>query len=256
MSAQRMANAISHAVSGPPEQLHAVNDQLNQDVKAPINPALKKAIQKANQIMTHRHQEDSLCQRNYEAPCPDGWDLTGKKCVAPISYNGGCRRTQSFEGATAKEKSDFAADCKASWPCTDSQCPEGTDYSSQLCPDGWTDVGNGVCESRRPPAADGCKRLYNFDKMTLPQKEELAAICKLQWPCQKSCQRDYTGCPNNWMNIGGDNCLAAPSQDAGDCSYRINMRGMSQLQKQSFAEKCGAPFPCSAQRTTQFLAFL
>lgn len=130
-------------------------------------------------------------------------------------------------------------------------CPEGRDYDKQLCPRGWSEIGDGFCvRGDVPKTAAKCGSKYHFAGMNVRDKEDLAASCLLEWPCLESCARDYTArCPEGWAHIGEGLCTAPPTY-AGDCSYSVNTTGMRDRQKLAFENKCSVPFPCLGRSTT------
>ena len=81
-----------------------------------------------------------LCERNYEAVCPEGWARLNEtlSCAPPPSYTGPCRGDDAFEYTLARDvtspaflkmiSTDFSgynaamldvwsAECGAYWPC-------------------------------------------------------------------------------------------------------------------------------------------
>merc|ERR1712050_778260 len=94
---------------------------VNKDVSAVVADANGKAAEKTV-------GSDAVCDRDYDAPCPDGWSSVDSECTAPPSYDGGCSGA-SF--ASISDKSKFAENCDAPWPCKDA-CTSGHDYTG--CP--------------------------------------------------------------------------------------------------------------------------
>merc|ERR1711862_591234 len=173
---------------------------------------------------------DSVCERQWTKPCPDGWDHTGNSvCVAPASYtiSGACRHTQTFTHADARTKLEFSASCAAPWPCDGDACNEGRDYES--CPTGWADIGDGFC--RAPSNVETkCEPTYKFSEIPISTKQELAIACGIEWPCKSSCAPDYRrACPEGWTEVAG--MCAAPVTYSGDCSYSMNTTGMAEKQR-------------------------
>lgn len=187
---------------------------------------------------------DNLCARDLIQPCPAGWRLVGdKQCEAPQAYQGPCKHLQSFASTSSEEKLAFSTACKAPWPCRD-ECQYGRDYD-QVCPDGWSYLGNGFCQTTQANAT--CSTLYNFHELSPPQKQDIALACGISWPCKTQCPQDYQQpCPDGWHEIAASSgyCLA-PSSYAGECDYAVNTAKMSMAQKSEFARKCAVNFPCS-----------
>merc|ERR1711976_337847 len=91
-----------------------------------------------------------------------------------------------------------------------------------------------------------CMDMYNFDEMSIPDKQEMGAACGWEWPCKTSCLQDYSKqCPETWSEFPG--LCTAPATYAGDCGYSINTTGMTQNQKRAFAVKCVVAFPCRGE---------
>ena len=155
-------------------------NEVNSQQVVPVNSEVSRAIAEANALAsTARGEGDELCQRNWEAPCPDGWRSLGQgPCEGPPFYAGGCAVMQSFAGVAVHERATFAAKCEAVWPCADG-CAEGRDYDG--CSLQWLDSGDGVCSSPGPTA---CGSDFKFTLMSVIQKQELAIACKFEWPCR------------------------------------------------------------------------
>lgn len=213
-----------------------------------VNPAVSKVLQQANGLAQNLVERDGLCERRWTAECPDGWALTGGQCAAPSSYGGSCKKVLSFSGMSAAQKQQMSEDCKAPWPCEDS-CPAGHDYSA-LCPQGWHDDGTGFCEA---PAGfeTKCARSYDFAEMDSRMRQELAETCDFQWPCQGSCQQDFSkSCPEDWQEVPmNPGVCMAPATYPGVCSFNVNTAGMTAEQKANFARKCATRFPCLGSQT-------
>jgi len=241
---QHMASDVRRGDGEPRAFQASVTDKVDAHHQVLVNPAVSQVIEQANELAENKHvdSEGDACVRNWAHTCPDGWSVSGSTCVAPESYGGACQRLQSFVKSTVLEKSKFAADCKAPWPCQD-QCSEGRSYS-ETCPASWSDVGGGFCAA--PEDGHGkCASLYNFADMTIDEKQALAITCGFEWPCQVSCTQDFDRpCPEGWAEPTPNLCIA-PSSYPGDCEYSINTAGMSTSQKQAFADKCSVAFPCA-----------
>ena len=171
------------AASGDDERAEfrdAFVSEVDSQQVVPVNPEVSRAIAEANAVASTAHGGgDELCQRNWEAHCPDGWRFVEQgQCEAPPFYAGGCAVVQSFDGVAVHERATFAAKCEAVWPCADG-CAEGRDYDG--CPLQWLDSGDGMCSSPGPAA---CGSDYKFTLMSVMQKQELAIACKFEWPCR------------------------------------------------------------------------
>lgn len=209
-----------------------------------VNPGVSQVLQQANGLAQSIVEKDGLCDRQWDSECPDGWSLTGDgHCAAPSSYGGSCKKVQSFRGMTTVQKEQVAEECKAPWPCMDA-CPGGRDYS-MTCPQGWQDEGTGFCEA---PAGfeTKCARSYDFAEMDVRMRQELAETCGFHWPCQGSCQQDFSQtCPEDWQEVPmNPGMCTAPATYTGICSFSVNTANMTADQKAAFASKCAARFPC------------
>jgi len=203
------------------------------------NEEMTKAIAAANRLAEQQLPFDSVCARDWAQPCPDGWTHMDA-CLAPDSYQGGCKWSQDFSSAGIAEKASFGVRCKAPWPCSNAQCPEGVDYES--CPAGWDDIGNGLCQHSSPEESK-CGSLVNIKNMDVAQKQEVTRECQLRWKCKESCDRDFSAsCPEAWDFV--DDLCVAPATYAGSCEYIVNTNELSQSEKQTFASRCGVSFPC------------
>jgi len=232
--------------SGKSDFLGAYADGLTSQEKVLVNPEVSKAIKQTNGLASRLvENSDALCQRRWQAKCPDGWALLGDdQCVAHASYGGACRKLQSFAGKNVAEKQAFAEDCKSPWPCEDA-CAEGRDYSD-LCPGGWEERGgSGFCE-----AQDGgrtkCATSYNFAEMNIKTKQELARTCAFNWKCKASCEQDLSKpCPEDWTEVPlNPGVCVAPTTYSGICSFSVNTSHMSTAEKSAFARKCAVRFQC------------
>jgi len=111
------------------------------------------------------------------------------------------------------------------------------------CPQGWQLDGSSTCQT--PADYDGnCAafRLLDFSSRAAKDKEEFALKCRLTWPCEDACAKDFASCPDQWTNIEGL-CLA-PKSYAGMCSPATDFSAFSSTQKIQWAELCDAPWPC------------
>lgn len=117
------------------------------------------------------------------------------------------------------------------------------DYS-QLCPSGWTDVGDGsTCQA--PKEYQGkCKPKLAWGGLTPQQKRQQASRCAATFPCIGQCIADYSRqCPQTWIqDINGD-CLA-PLGYSGRCVLRKSFSSMKQSEKKAWAQACDVSWPC------------
>ena len=234
----------SHFNHGGPQETSAFGESIAAGLLSQesvlVNPEVSRVVADGNSLAAAKMVDDEdTCERNLEAPCPNGWLQVGSAhCAAPVSYAGGCPRMQSFHGRSLTARIRFANDCDAQWPCA-TDCAAGLDFDH--CPEGWNDDGDGYCSS---PGASKCLPSYRFGAMSISQKEELASVCGFEWPCRGSCNENFDApCPEGWTSIG-DECVG-PRTYAGDCDFSFTTKGMTNAQKQAFADSCGVRFPCS-----------
>jgi len=204
-----------------------------------------RAVEHANSLAEQQiFPEDTTCDRDWSRRCPDGWDEVGSAfCIAPLSYKGGCRRIQKFEGTGERDKFAFSAACSSPWPCIgNDECPHGRDY--EQCPVGWSLEGDGFC--RAPSDAPMCaSSVFRIGAIGIGEKQELSLECGLRWACRSSCDhRDYNAsCPEGWT-MESSLCLAPPMY-AGECGSTDTTQ-MTERQKERFASLCGVNWPCAA----------
>lgn len=230
--------------NGKSEYLKSFEESWTSKEMVLINPAVSKVIKQTNELASTLIEQDAMCERKWTANCPDGWISTGAgMCLAPPSYGGACKKSQSFAGHGISQKQQFADACKAPWPCQD-DCAEGRDYST-LCPEGWEDDGGGFCFAPTDLKSK-CATSYNFAQMDIKMKMELAQTCGFNWKCKIPCVQDYSqACPKDWNPIlANPSVCMAPVTYAGVCSFSVNTTLMTPLQKSLFARKCGVEFPC------------
>ena len=215
--------------------------ELHSQESVLVNPEVSRVVAEGNALAAAKVVDDrDTCSRDWEAPCPSGWLQVGNAhCVAPASYAGGCPRMQSFNGQSLTARLKFANVCDAQWPCA-TDCTSGIDFDH--CPAGWADDGDGYCSATG--SIGNCLTSYKFSVMSISQKEQLASVCGFAWPCRGNCDENYDApCPEGWTSIG-DECVG-PRTYAGDCDFSFTTKGMTQAQKQAFAESCGVRFPCA-----------
>lgn len=145
----------------------------------PVNAEVSRVVDEANALASlQRGGDDGACARNWEAPCPDGWRHVGGNCEAPGSYDGGCAKSQSFQGVGVDSRALFASECAAPWPCSDG-CAEGRNYEG--CPVSWLGSGDGYCSGG---GGQPCLSEYKFDTMAIGHKQQLSLRCSIEWPCR------------------------------------------------------------------------
>jgi len=232
---QRMGETLRKMDPGDAPSVQA---ELMSDQKGLNNPAVLEATGRMNRRVGGVPNDD-ICDRDYEAPCPNGWSPAGKKCIAPKAYTGGCKSIEAFDDMDEVQKRQWAQSCNSEWACKD-QCRR--DYN-RLCPDTWTDVGAGFCEAPASLQSD-CLSRYKFDVYSIDQKERLASVCMITWPCEVPCAKNYAAqCPDGWSSGDKGMCLA-PSSYAGPCDYGLNTTLLDAPQKVAFSSKCAADWPC------------
>jgi len=217
-----------------------------------VNPEVSKVLQQTNRL-AHGLTEsrDGSCERRWMAKCPDGWSMVADDlCIAPVSYGGACKKTQSFVGKSIAEKQQIAEDCLAPWPCNDN-CIEGRDYSD-VCPQGWVGTnGDSFCNA--PATSETkCATTYNFAEMSIKTRQELAQTCGFNWKCKTSCDQDWNqACPEDWSEVPMNPSLCmAPATYSGICSFSANTSRMTIEQKAAFGQKCDVKFPCLGPAAT------
>lgn len=223
----------------------AYSETLTANEMVLVNPEVSKVINKVNRLAGSLVEKDGLCERRWDAKCPDGWALSGNaQCVAPAAYGGACKRVQSFEGKSIGEKQQIAEDCKAPWPCND-DCAEGRDYT-ELCPQGWKASGGGFCEASEEHNSE-CATSYDFGEMDVKTKAELAQTCGFNWRCNGACDQDFSKpCPDGWNEVPlNPGMCTAPATYAGACSFGVNTASMTADQRAAFGAKCAVRWPCS-----------
>jgi CPW-WPC domain-containing protein len=242
------ALASSIATGRKPVAWDSLRKQLDSDTEVLVNPRVSKVISETNRLVKNLPPADYVCARDWAQLCPDGWKLVGSVCAAPSSYTGSCQHAVPLTGATVKAKYKFASDCQAPWPCAD-ECARGRDYDQ--CPKGWVASEDAFCENPEGPT-EQCGSKFRFQDMTVEEKEQLALICQVEWPCSSSCLQDFeVSCPEGWDEVSKDaGFCVAPVTYAGSCSVGVNTTGMTMAQRKAFAVRCSAPFPCVGSRAS------
>lgn len=123
---------------------------------------------------------------------------------------------------------------------------------ASVCPDGWSLVGEQVCEA--PIFYKGpCKRAQSLAHMSTAGKKRFAATCKAPWPCEDSCNEghDYhVPCPINWNQTQNGFCMSAAS--SGNCPTMLNFSELDIAQRQQLAVVCGMRWSCLAKCLQDF----
>ena len=156
--------------------------------------------------------------------------------------------SQAMEDQHAQDALAQAAYLKVSERILRSRFVGGCPRNFAGCPEDWEMVGN-TCQ---PSAAYGgpCQ---SFDILSFPsnaakEREAFALECRLSWPCEASCTRDFSGCPHGWQG-SADSCVA-PSSYKGICSRTTRFSGYSIRQKAEWAALCDATWPCAGGSLT------
>eukprot|EP00971_Amphidinium_carterae_P292491 5806610-Amphidinium_carterae.1 len=83
-----------------------------------VNDALVNVSMQLNTDGSGSRSSYDLCERNWELPCPDGWN---QDALEAFDSSSACAALQPAF-ATVDEKQMFAAECKAPWPCLSLPC--------------------------------------------------------------------------------------------------------------------------------------
>jgi len=247
-AADEQVSAEASQNSGKSDFQQSYAETLTSKEMVLVNPEVSKVMKQTNALASSLlESSQGLCERNWVAKCPDGWLLVGDDlCLAPTAYGGACKRLLSLSGKGMAERQQIAEDCQSPWPCSDS-CIEGREYSN-LCPEGWVEnSAGGFCDA--PLGVETkCATSYNFAKMNIQTKQELAQTCSFNWKCKADCDQDWSQkCPTGWIEVPMNPGLCtAPASYSGICSFRVNTSHMTANQKDIFARKCGVKFPCLA----------
>lgn len=113
----------------------------------------------------------------------------------------------------------------------------------QMCPDGWTDLGDG----RRCKAPDtytgDCDSEEDFSEFSALEKQQYSMKCSVAWPCKDKCFRNYkSACPEGWDNVKG--LCYAPKSYNGPCVGEKNFTEYDSYSKGLWAKECGVKWPC------------
>lgn len=146
----------------------------------------------------------------------------------------------SLSGATS------AAALEAKVLQMDGDEPALKQEDTSSCPLGWQQHGT-ICKAgtsyHGPCSAE-------FDLRTINNEQRLAMrrFCKMSFPLLESsiCGKGEfsSHCPSHWLEIGKSICQA-PANYGGACDGVLDSSRMSAADKQAFATKCGARWPCA-----------
>ena len=119
------------------------------------------------------------------------------------------------------------------------------DYS-QLCPEGFANVGGGLCAPLGSYDGPCVGEARSLSGLPASAKERWSAQCAAAWPC-KECTRDFSGpCPQGWLvDAAGATCSPAAGY-TGPCSGPISFAGYNAEMLRYFSSQCGAFWACSS----------
>lgn len=121
--------------------------------------------------------------------------------------------------------------------------PECVPDWSAPCPKGWQVEGQSFCRAGEEYEGD-CDVVQDLGGFVLEQKKAFARICKVIFPCQSECEKDWESCPNEWQEVAPSVCLA-PESYIGGCDGMLELEGMIAKDKALFESVCAASWPCS-----------
>lgn len=120
------------------------------------------------------------------------------------------------------------------------------DYST-LCPEGFADVGLGVCKAASWLQEGSCHGQVYAGGLTPQSKAAVAKGCGTRYSCVSERQQDFTkDCPEGWA-LEGESCTAGDHY-SGPC---VGVRAFSELgveAKKRWAQLCKAPWPRRSQQ--------
>ncbi|SOV16993.1 CPW-WPC family protein [Plasmodium sp. gorilla clade G2] len=168
-------------------------------------------IEKENNPYHNYDNLNRICQNKNYNICPIGWTyINHKKCLAPKSYISKFLRTcnsilnlddivktiydvthdLSFVSIDKKKGEMLEKNCNLKFPCLECE----RDYVRVNCPLGWKDLGDGKCKcpSDYPLYLKNlCGIIVNFKYASPLFKKNWSYLCKSDWPCFSSCEKDY-----------------------------------------------------------------
>lgn len=211
-------------------------------------------VDKADSLGVRQPLKDPICERDYTVACPNDWNRgEGSSCVAPRSYGGPCTRAIDLSGYSVRDRSLWAVECKAPWPCLRDKCPDGQliDYSVP-CPNHWTLTETRGCV---PPSSYSGPCLdpgYPTASYTEQEKERFASACEVSWPCGGvPCVEDFSGpCPVFFrLDTDRDVCVRHPDATWTTCQETPS-KSSSWFSdgKRAWATKCHVKWPCKTMK--------
>jgi CPW-WPC domain-containing protein len=120
------------------------------------------------------------------------------------------------------------------------------DYS-ELCPERWTDTGDGVtCEGPPELYEQADCRTVQFGQLTPLEKSQKAFECgKSTYPCRNTCPQDYSKlCPVGWAQFKRTSVCVAPPTYVKPCVSAYDFTDHNWTQKRKFSEICKVNWPC------------
>jgi CPW-WPC domain-containing protein len=145
--------------------------------------------------------------------------------------------------------------CKVCWPCNeiceriwDFPCPHG--YSPAPIP--YYEYASATKQSCISDFRGECESMVTFSDMS--EKQEFSERCEAQWPCEASCASISAVCPQRWIEIG-DNLCVAPSNykpsNLTSCPLVNDFSLWSIESKNSVAKLCQYTWSCALQSALQ-----
>ncbi|CAJ1362857.1 unnamed protein product [Effrenium voratum] len=215
--------------------------------------------------------DDAVCERHWSAPCPEGYspaDLpydrfrdAGPSCAlrstAKQATSGNvtgvadldtpCEQIVSFAGQA--DKINFTRRCDLAWPCKRQKCAVHA-----VCPEGWTQIGKGVCAAPLSfSPTPSCPLLQSFRQWTEAMKEAFGESCGVEWSCESEVGSRRNGawppapvrelelnrCPRGWQDVEGLGQLCEPpAWLAGPCGSRKSFKAMTDEEKIRWSSGC------------------
>lgn len=224
-----------------------------QSTDAISKESLSEARKASKQAVANR--DLSNCQscrsKDFSNPCPESWSIQEESCRAPPQYKGPCATVQTFIGDSADEKREVEIMCKVCWPCSERQqcernldlpCPYG--YSASNIPFFEYALANQTCVS---DFQNECEATISFS--TLEEKQEFVERCETQFPCREHCAKISAICPQGWINVGNNLCVAPDNYkpakfDVKTCPLVNDFSSWSVESKNSAAKLCQFTWTC------------
>ncbi|ETW29882.1 hypothetical protein PFFCH_02655 [Plasmodium falciparum FCH/4] len=230
-----------------------------------------------------------ICENKNYNVCPIGWTyINNKKCLAPKSYISKYLRTCnsilnlndivktvydvthdfSFVTIDKKKGEKLEKNCNLNFPCLECE----RDYVRVNCPLGWTNIGDGKCKcpSDYPLYLKNlCGIIVNFKYSSPLFKKNWSYLCKSDWPCFSTCEKDYGKvCPIGYKIINerteknNEHIFICTNENWKDYknsnNYLVNTNNYEQnrnlchvieiynsiLLKKEIEKKCNVTWPC------------